>query len=120
MTPTPCGGFAPRTARAENDPLKSPVKIRFTEWADAKYWTDLARLYLPRYDLPGWDVPYSAAAAEIWLDRLDLPLRDWLAVGNYTSLAEFGDLNPAWPLRAWIGLAMELRHERDGEGEKWA
>lgn len=114
MTPTPCGGFAPRTARAENDPQKSPVKMPFPQPADAKYWTTLAALYLPRYDLPAWNVPYSAEAAETWRDRLDLPLRDWLATGNYRTPEDFAALNPGWPMRAAIGLMLELRHERAG------
>jgi hypothetical protein len=43
-----------------------------------------------------------------WLDRLDLTERDHLRIAS-TSLNDFIDLNPSWPLRAWIGLMLEAR-----------
>jgi len=43
-----------------------------------------------------------------WLDRLDLNERDHLRV-TATSLDDFIAMNPAWPLRAWIGLMLEIR-----------
>lgn len=84
--------------------------------ADTKYWDGLAARYLARYNLPGWDVQYTAEAAVTWLDRLDLPVAEWRATGNYRGLEEFGEINPGWPLRAAIGLMLELRHEREGGG----
>lgn len=103
--------------RRENDPPKSSGEtvLRATaarRYADAAHWDSLAARYLPRYTLPAWDVAFSPDAAEIWLDRLDLPVAAWLAVGNYRQIADFAALNPGWPLRAWIGLSLELRHER--------
>lgn len=114
-----------RAPRRENDPPKSSGETALCataarRYADAAHWDSLAARYLPRYTLPAWDVAFQPDAAEIWLDRLDIPVAGWLAVGNYRDLTEFSELNPGWPLRAWIGLAMELRHERDGEVEKWA
>ncbi len=116
------GGPAPRAPRAENNPPASSGETAFRapavrKYADAAHWDNLAALHLARYDLPGWDVPYSASAAEIWLDRLDLPLSAWLAVGNYRNLEEFCELNHSWPLRAAIGLMLELHAERDGAAE---
>lgn len=92
-------------------PLPAATARRFT---DAQHWDQLATAYLSRYDLPAWDVPYTPKATATWLDRLDLPLSAWLAVGNYPDVAEFAVLNPGWPLRAAIGLMLELRHERSG------
>lgn len=112
------GGPAPRAARGGNHPPKSSGEIASSapaprRFADSGHWDQLATVCLSRYTLPAWDVAFSPDAAEIWLDRLDIPVAGWLAVGNYRDLTEFSELNPGWPLRAWIGLAMELRHERN-------
>ncbi len=107
------------SAAVENHPpefsgetaLRAPAARKY---ADAAHWNNLAALHLARYDLPGWDVPYSASAAETWLDRLGLSRAAWLAVGNYRAPGNFVALNPGWPLRAAIGLMLELRAERSG------
>lgn len=108
--------------RRENDPPKSSGETASPaasarRFADSPHWDNLAARYLLRYTLPGWSTPYDSVAAEAWLDRLDLPLRDWLATGNYHDLDEFARLNPEWPLRAVIGLMLELRRERGEDVE---
>jgi hypothetical protein len=89
---------------------KTAVRLRGrAEFRDAEHWDELALAFLPRYDLPRWDRSCAADELERWLDRLDIPVRAFLALGAYASLADFISLNPAWPLRAAIGLALELR-----------
>ena len=110
---------SPSGARMENHPPETCGETASRapgarQYADGSHWDQLARMHLPRYDLPTWDVPYTVEAAETWLDRLDLQREEWLAVGNYPDIAEFAVLNPGWPLRAAIGLMLELRHERAG------
>lgn len=85
------------------------------DFADSQYWDQLARLYLPHYDLPRWNIPYTVEQAGRWLERLNISEKDWLRVGGYRDLQDFSSLNPRWPLRAFVGLASELRAERDAE-----
>jgi len=105
-------------ARRENAPPKLSGKnayraSRAPSFCDAAHWDELAASYLPRYDLPAWDVPCSPEAMEIWLDRLDLTEKEYSRTTN-TGLADFCALNPAWPLRAWIGTVLELDYGRRG------
>lgn len=105
-------------ADCKSDPPYSSGKTTIAlmgraDFSDAAYWDGLAERYLPRYDLPPWDRPCSVEEMRRWLDRLDIPKKAWLRVGNYRDLADFSVLNPRWPLRAWIGLALELRAERE-------
>jgi len=103
-------------ARRENTPQDFP---RITQvhtsavpkFCDATHWDGLAARYLSRYSLPAWGVPCDPEAMGQWLYRLDLPLSLWLATGAYRSLQDFIDLNPDWPLRAFVGLALEMKDE---------
>jgi len=105
--------------RRKNDPsnLSKKTRARATvvpKFCDAAHWDQLAAKYLPRYDLPAWGTPCDPEAMRRWLDRLGLTEHDHLKA-TATSLREFVALNPNWPLRAWIGTALELvEHE-----EKW-
>lgn len=81
------------------------------KFCDAAYWDELAAKHLSRYDLPHWGVPCDPIAMERWLDRLDIAARDYFYMAGLKSLQEFIDLNPSWPLRAFIGLALEMKNE---------
>lgn len=99
-------------------PQKSPDKTAFSlmgraDFGDGQHWKYLASRYLPQYDLPSWSRPFSADEAEKWLQRLELSIPAWLRFGGYRDLADFGAINPTWPLRAFVGLALELRAESD-------
>lgn len=99
--------------RHKNDPHNFPrnshVSLRReSEFCDTTHWDELARQHLGRYNLPAWSVPCDTDAMRRWLDRLDLNERDHLRV-TATSLDDFIAMNPAWPLRAWIGLMLEIR-----------
>lgn len=101
--------------RAETDPLYfcggSEISLRGeSEFMDATYWGELAGKHLSRFNLPGWNVPFSPEEMRCWLDRLDLSERDYLTM-TATRLADFIAINSAWPLRAWIGLVCELADE---------
>jgi hypothetical protein len=103
-------------ARRENRPpnlsKKTGVVIPAApKFQDTEHWNGLAATYLSRYDLPGWDVPCNPEAMARWLDRLDLAECDFLRTGDYQSAQDFIALNPDWPLRAFIGLATEIRNE---------
>lgn len=102
--------------RRENAPPKLSGKSAYRAsrapkiWTDADHWDRLAAVCLPRHNLPRWDVPCSPEAMERWIDRLDLTEKEYSQATN-TSLADFCALNPTWPLRAWLGTVLEMKHE---------
>ena len=75
-----------------------------TDFADIPHWNELAAKQ--RYSLPGWDKPCTVEKMELWLDRLNISKALYKQRTN-TTLEEFIELNPEWPLRAFIGLMME-------------
>jgi hypothetical protein len=102
--------------RSETDPQNfrsgSNVPQRGeASFLDAAHWNELTAKYLGRFNLPAWAVPCTPLEMDRWLYRLNLPVKRWLATGTYADLADFITMNPAWPLRAFIGLACELADE---------
>lgn len=79
-------------------------------WADADHCDRLAAVYLPRYNLPRWDIPCEPEAMRLWLDRMDMTEAEYVRQTN-TSLDDFCALNPTWPLRAWLGTVLEMDRE---------
>lgn len=104
----------PIIARRENVPQNFPSynAIRLLgerDFRDARYWNELANRLLPRHDQPRWNAPCSPDAMEKWLDRLSIPLKDYLRATGLKRLQDCIDVNPSWPLRAWLGTALELK-----------
>lgn len=102
-------------ARRENAPQKLPRKTQVRaavapKFCDAAHWDELAAERLPRYDLPAWDAPCEPVAMRRWLDRLNVTEAEYMRRTG-TSLADFCELNPEWPLRAWIGTVLEMHEE---------
>ena len=83
-----------------------------TEFADALHWDLLAIKYLGRYPIPKSHVRATSETLERWLGRMELSERAFLKMGAYRSVQDCIDLNPTWPLRALIGLALEVRDEQ--------
>ena len=86
-----------------------------TNFTDSEIWLELAQKHLTRYDLPKWSEECQIPNMELWLARFDMDEKDYLKLTN-TTLEEFRKLNPDWPLRAFVGLLLELHDER-GNGE---
>lgn len=102
-------------ARRKNIPRNLSGKTRGHRQAaprfyDAAHWNELAAKHLPRYDLPAWGVPCDMEAMRRWLERIGLSEKRYEKL-TATSLGEFIELNPSWPLRAWIGLSLELNED---------
>lgn len=76
-----------------------------TDFTDSGWWEELAKRHMTSYDLPKWHEVCSIEKMELWCDRLDL---DYQAITN-TTHQEFIELNPDWPLRAFVGLLLEQR-----------
>ena len=87
-----------------------------TNFTDSEHWLELAQRHLTSYDLPKWSEECSTDKMELWLARFDLDEKDYLKLTN-TTLAEFRKLNPDWPLRAFVGLLLEVCDERNGNGK---
>ena len=83
--------------------------------ADDEYWLALSdRLGVP-YRLPRRAAPCTVETMKLWLERLDRT-PTWHRRIYATTLAEFVELNPRWPLRAFVGLMLEQVNE---EGAKY-
>ena len=80
-------------------------------FSDSDHWLELAQWHLTSYDLPKWSEECSQDRMELWLARFDLDEKDYLKLTN-TTLAEFRKLNPDWPLRAFVGLLLELYDDK--------
>lgn len=78
------------------------------DFKDSERWDDMYSSMLGRYTSPKWSKPCVVEDMELWLERLNLTVSEYEEKTN-TSLADFIKLNPEWPLRAWIGTAMELK-----------
>ena len=78
------------------------------DFNDSDHWIELAKGL--HYDLPDWKQPSTVQAMQLWLDRFDLTEAEYEEQTN-TTLEEFIELNPAWPLRAFVGLLLEDRSE---------
>lgn len=75
------------------------------DFKDSDRWDELAATFLSSYTLPKWSVSCSAEAMTLWLERMELE-KDYTKRTN-TSVEDFMLLNTRWPLRAFIGLALE-------------
>jgi len=80
-----------------------------SDFMDFDHWKGLASKHLGRYTYPDGNQPCSVESMMLWLDRLDLDEDDFLAAG--AKLDEFIELNPTWPIGAWLGLALEIKDE---------
>ena len=87
-----------------------------TTFTDSEHWLELAQRHLKSYDLPKWPEECSTDKMELWLARFDLDEKDYLKLTN-TTLEEFRKLNPDWPMRAFVGLLLELYDERETKVE---
>ena len=78
-----------------------------------KVWDELAGRILTSYDLPRWAVPCSPEAMRLWAERLDLGPKTARSTKTAyegttnTTMEEFIELNPGWPLRSFVGLVLE-------------
>ena len=90
-------------------PGKTTPRLRGeADFMDAGHWNKLAAQYLARFNLPDWAVPCDPDGMRRWLERLGVSERAF-ALATATTLSDFVMFNPAWPLRAFVGLALEMR-----------
>lgn len=78
---------------------------------DANHWKELAQKYYIR--LPVWKTEPTPEKMRFWLRKFRVSEKDYLDATGYKRLENFMELNPDWPLRAWLGLLLEYVNERD-------
>lgn len=81
------------------------------DFEDANHWKDLAVKYYIR--LPVWKTTATPQKMRHWLRKFRIAEKDYLDMTGYKRLENFMELNPNWPLRAWLGLLLEYVNERD-------
>jgi hypothetical protein len=77
-------------------------------FADDAVWQEMMEKSGCRYNLPDYGVPCTAADMNLWLERVGVDKAKFLATGEYRNMEDFMALNPKWPLRAFVGLLLEL------------
>jgi len=73
---------------------------------DSERWTELAKDAGIR--LPQWRTPCTTGKMKWYLGKIGVSLPKYLAYWNEPSLKKFIQMNPEWPLRAWLGIELEL------------
>ena len=105
-TPNPCA--PPIQIRDSGTPLNKVATLRAkSEFQDAAHWDELADR-LTRYRLPTWDQACSPEAMRPWFARIGISPNAYREA-TQTSPEDFCQMNPTWPLAAWVGLLLEMR-----------
>ena len=88
------------------------IALYRNDFADDEYWMQLAKQY--KLLLPKWFVAPEVAKMRSWLRKVGIKERDYReACSEGWVLEDFALLNPNWPLRAFVGILLEYRHELD-------
>ena len=86
-----------------------------SDFMDDGYWVELAQA--AGVKLPPYGVPCTAGRMSRWLARLGIPTEAYLLWNGADlsgrrqtgKLSDFIVRNPDWPLKAWVGLMLEVR-----------
>lgn len=81
------------------------------DFLDDNHWIELARKFYIR--LPRYGIPATDEKKMYWLRKFRVTEKQYLDMTGYEKLSDFNDLNPKWPLRAFVGLLLEYVNERD-------
>lgn len=89
---------------------KTRVKITPRQrYDDEAYWNKLALEYLGSYALPRWNKEVTATILLLWMERIGVNKTRFQQIFG-VSPTEFCAINSKWPLRAVIGLLLEIRY----------
>lgn len=77
------------------------------DFPQARVWEKLAKAKGLR--LPRWNTRCTPSPMGAWLKKLGISVNQHNEWGGFSTLGEWIDLNPDWPLRAWVGLMLEYR-----------
>lgn len=79
------------------------------DFMEAVRWEELASIRGLR--LPPWKMHCTNGWMERWLKRLQISTPRYLEWAGTKALREFREMNPRWPLAAWVGLLLEKKHQ---------
>ena len=79
-----------------------------SEFRDSEAWDEMFQIRLGRYPQPKWSAICEPEVMRLWLDRLDMD-EDLYFEMTKTTLQDFINLNPGWPLFSWLGTVMEAK-----------
>jgi len=89
------------------------VSIRSgAEFLDSEAWGEMFQKHLGRYTQPKWSAICEPGVMRLWLDRLDMDEDRYFEMTK-TTLQDFINLNPGWPLPAWLGTMLEAKQEAE-------
>lgn len=89
------------------------------DFGESYHWTELAKEKKIR--LPLWRHPCNSSGMRRFLKKLDYSVEQYLDDNAEKNLRVFGNLNPDWPLRAWVGLLLEnIDYNEKHEAERIA
>jgi hypothetical protein len=81
------------------------------DFLDNETWVELSKRFYTR--LPVWKNEPTEEKMRKWLRKFRVTEKEYLQATGYKSLNDFMELNPDWPLRAWVGVLMEYVADRD-------
>ena len=80
------------------------------KFSNLQFWNRLAARYVPHpYRLPDWNTAAHPAALKWWAKCLQI--RGY----TYTDFEKLIRLRPAWPLRLWVCLMLEMKAQAQKE-----
>lgn len=92
--------------------MVSETELRGEETFIEQYiWLELAAKRKVR--LPMWRLPCTTGGMRRYLKKLGIEVTDYLDYSNEKNLRIFGQNNPTWPLRSWVGLLLEWLEWKD-------
>ena len=80
------------------------------DFTDDVHWQELAAK-LTDYTLPKYGLPCTLEKMLLWLERTEISPRQYLTASGLKNLNEYVELNPTFPLRAFVGELLEMKAE---------
>ena len=101
------------SARFGSNPDQKPrmdasVFVLRNHFTDDPHWQELADK-LTNYTLPEYGVSCTIERMILWLERMEISPRQYLNATALENLHEYIELNPTFPLRAFVGELLELK-----------
>ena len=94
-----------RISRAVNTQARAASSLR-RDFAEESVWLELARSRGIR--LPPYGVATTPGQMEKFLRKLNLSTEWYREWSGFPTLAVWPEHNPTWPLRAFVGLLLEV------------
>ena len=105
--------FEKKTLKSLGEKGTSPKpRVKMTprqRYDDEAFWGKLSLEYLGSYPMPRWNKEATTEGVLLWMNRAEITKTRFKQVFG-VSPSEFCAINPKWPMRAVIGLLLEIRY----------